>query len=173
MRLWSLHPRHLDRAGLVALWREALLAQAVLKGDTRGYRHHPQLKRFLAQADPEGAVAVYLAAVHREAERRGYRFDGAKIGPRRTAIPLPVTTGQIAYEREHLLEKLRRRDPAAGRALARYAEPEVHPLFRVVAGGIEDWERGNLPQAKAMPCGGEATPDPSHNGQTGPTSSIV
>ena len=42
MRLWTLHPKYLDAAGLVALWREALLAQngspekigeALLNGD--------------------------------------------------------------------------------------------------------------------------------------------
>ena len=38
--------------GLVALWREALLARAVLRGKTRGYRHHPQLHRFRASATP-------------------------------------------------------------------------------------------------------------------------
>jgi hypothetical protein len=32
MRLWSLHPEYLDANGLVALWREALLAQAFLQG---------------------------------------------------------------------------------------------------------------------------------------------
>lgn len=46
MRLWSLHPSLLDRAALVAGWREALLAQKVLRGETTGYRHHPQLERF-------------------------------------------------------------------------------------------------------------------------------
>ncbi|WP_343214776.1 pyrimidine dimer DNA glycosylase/endonuclease V, partial [Dokdonella sp.] len=40
MRLWSLHPRYLDPQGLVALWREALLAKAVLRGETRGYTQH-------------------------------------------------------------------------------------------------------------------------------------
>ena len=43
MRLWSIHPRYLDSMGLVALWREALLAQAVLRGETKGYKFHPQL----------------------------------------------------------------------------------------------------------------------------------
>jgi hypothetical protein len=63
MRLWTVHPRHLDPAGLVALWREALLAQAVLLGRTRGYTRHPQLQRFKAAADPEGCIARYLRAV--------------------------------------------------------------------------------------------------------------
>jgi hypothetical protein len=35
LRLWSIHPKYLDATGLVALWREALLAQKVLKGKTK------------------------------------------------------------------------------------------------------------------------------------------
>ena len=61
MRLWTLHPRYLDPQGLVALWREALLARAVLRGEIRGYRHHPQLDRFRAQAAPVSALNAYLA----------------------------------------------------------------------------------------------------------------
>lgn len=57
MRLWSLPPSLLDAKGLVALWREALLAQKVLQGETRGYRNHPQLARFKQQDDPAAALA--------------------------------------------------------------------------------------------------------------------
>ena len=46
MRLWTLHPKYLDRQGLVAVWREGLLAQAVLHSNTKGYKNHPQLDRF-------------------------------------------------------------------------------------------------------------------------------
>ena len=74
MRLWSLHPRYLDAKGLVALWREALLAQKVLQGNTKGYRNHPQLSRFKQQIDPLAAVAAYLCEVQREAARRGYHY---------------------------------------------------------------------------------------------------
>ncbi len=49
MRLWSLHPKYLDRQGLLAVWREGLLAQKVLQGKTKGYKNHPQLKRFQQQ----------------------------------------------------------------------------------------------------------------------------
>ena len=38
MRLWSIHPKYLGTKGLVALWREALLAQKVLQGNTKGYK---------------------------------------------------------------------------------------------------------------------------------------
>src|SRR5690349_16243459 len=98
MRLWSLHPNLLDRAGLVALWREGLLAQKVLLGKTKGYRFHPQLARFRATKDPVRAIAVYLWAVQREATKRGYEFNAAKIVAKKRPISLTVTSGQLAFE---------------------------------------------------------------------------
>ncbi len=139
MRLWTLHPRHLDAKGLVALWREALLARAVLLGRTRGYRRHPQLERFRAHARPVAAINSYLAVVLAEARRRGYRFDARKIGSRRTTMRIRVTTGQLHYEWSHLLRKLRRRAPLVFRQ-ARRATPRAHPLFRLAAGPPADWE---------------------------------
>lgn len=139
MRLWSLHPQYLDPAGLVALWREALLAQAVLAGKTRGYTAHPQLHRFRETDAPRGAIAAYLREVASEAVRRGYAFDRAKIG-RCAAVSMTVTTGQLLYEWKHLRAKLRRRNPAAHRAIAAIRIPEPHPLFTVVEGPIAEWE---------------------------------
>ncbi|WP_255556575.1 pyrimidine dimer DNA glycosylase/endonuclease V [Methylococcus sp. ANG] len=102
MRLWTLHPRYLDAKGLVALWREALLAQAVLKGLTRGYTRHPQLTRFRETPAPEAAITHYLRAVHAEGERRGYRFDAGKIAPCPMPTLMTATDGQLAYEWAHL-----------------------------------------------------------------------
>lgn len=141
MRLWTVHPRYLDARGLVALWREGLLARAVLRGDTRGYRHHPQLQRFRAHATPRSAMNAYLAAVWSEADRRGYAFDRAKIGPVRAVAPIPCASGQLAHEWRHLLRKLRTRSPAEWRACRAVAAPAPHPLFRIVAGPVEAWER--------------------------------
>lgn len=140
MRLWSLHPRYLDARGLVALWRESLLAQAVLAGRTRGYRQHPQLVRFLESSDPQRCIAVYLRAVHEEAVCRDYRFDERKIGSEGAVEPLTVTRGQLDYEWEHLLHKLGARSPAWLDHLGGITEPESHPLFRVVAGDVAEWE---------------------------------
>jgi len=140
MRLWTLHPRYLDAKGLVAVWREGLLAQKVLQGETKGYRHHPQLDRFKRHPDPVAAIATYLQAVHAEAQHRGYRFDASKIAPRRTTTPVPVTVGQLRYEWEHLQAKLQQRDVERYQALARGDQPEPHPLFIVVAGEVEAWE---------------------------------
>ncbi|RJQ50898.1 MAG: hypothetical protein C4521_13185 [Actinobacteria bacterium] len=142
MRLWSLHPRYLDRARLVALWREGLLAQAVLAGSTKGYTKHPQLERFRAQPDPLSAVASYLEAVWREADRRGYRFDRGKIMRSPSARTISVTRGQLRYEMELLCGKIGSRDPAACEAArGRAGDVEPHPLFEVVPGEAERWER--------------------------------
>jgi hypothetical protein len=140
MRLWSLHPRYLDARGLTALWREALLAQAVLRGRTGGYRHHPQLQRFIDSSAPRAAIARYLRAVQAEAAHRGYRFDASKIGRSRNIEPLLVTRGQLTYELEHLTRKLRIRAPAWLADLPPMAVPQPHPSFRVVRGGVATWE---------------------------------
>lgn len=139
MRLWTLHPRYLDGPGLVALWREALLAQAVLRGRTRGYSFHPQLQRFRACASPRAAINAYLFEVHQEAARRGYAFDRSKIR-RCDCEAIPVTRGQLDYEWERLLAKLRLRNPAFYRANMQ-VRPQAHPLFRVTRGPIAPWER--------------------------------
>ena len=126
MRIWSLHPRYLDARGLVALWREALLAQAVLRGRTKGYTHHPQLERFRLLRNPVAAIACYLRAVHDEATKRGYRFAGDKIGSSRSHQQITVTRGQLAYEWQHLTSKLRVRDSARAAALAPVRRPRAH-----------------------------------------------
>jgi hypothetical protein len=141
MRLWTIHPKHLDAKGLVALWREALLAQKVLQGHTRGYRHHPQLLRFQATRNPPAALASYLAAVHGESVRRGYQFDAGKIGARRFRGKIPETRGQLLYEWKHLKRKFAMRDAERLRASRTVALPEHHPLFRMISGEVRDWEK--------------------------------
>src|SRR5574340_1622446 len=145
MRLWSLHPKYLDGQGLVALWREALLAQAVLAGKTRGYQHHPQLKRFQDTPAPRVYIAEYLKIVQMEGAQRGYRFDATKIGLGGSTDVLPVTEGQLAFEWEHLRKKLHERARRWLRELRLVELPEPHPLFRAVEGAVEVWEKGGRP----------------------------
>jgi hypothetical protein len=140
MRLWSVHPRYLDRTGLLAVWREGLLAQAVLSGHTKGYRHHPQLVRFRACADPIGAIGTYLSAIVSEAENRKYAFDASKILSC-SGVSIPVTEGQIRYERDWLLSKLEKRDEAFAEKLRMKDSPEIHPLFFCIPGLVEPWEK--------------------------------
>lgn len=144
MRLWTIHPKYLDPQGLVALWREALLARAVLRGRTRGYVNHPQLERFRTHEAPRSAINSYLAAIHSEATARGYAFDKRKIGPLRSVRSISTTAGQISYEWDHLLEKLSVRNPALRRRWRTVGMPLCHPLFRAVPGTIEPWERVSL-----------------------------
>lgn len=143
VRVWSLHPRYLDRQGLTACWREGLLAQAVLAGRTRGYRAHPQLVRFRRQPDPVASIGAYLVGVADAAAERGYRFDRSRID-RAGADGVPhvaVTDGQVALEWQHLRRKLALRSPDHLAALEHVDVPEVHPLFVVVPGPAEGWER--------------------------------
>jgi len=142
MRLWTLHPRYLDPQGLVALWREGLLAQKVLAGNTRGYRHPPQLRRFQACDEPLLTIGAYLAAVADEAERRGYRFDRTRLIAAGPAPVIEETTGQLRVEREHLRRKLTGRNPGWLRTLA--VRPRAHPLFRLVRGPAREWEKAAL-----------------------------
>jgi len=143
MRLWSLHPKYLDPQGLVALWRETLLARAVLRGETRGYRHHPQLQRFLEHDSPRLAINAYLAAIHEEASARGYNFDRSKIGPVRAVAPIAVTDGQRDCEWQHLLRKLAIRNPASFARWQGVAKPDCHPSFRLHRGPVAPWEHAN------------------------------
>jgi hypothetical protein len=146
MRLWSLHPKYLDPQGLVALWREALLARAVLRGETRGYKHHPQLARFGAHASPRSAINAYLRAVYEEAVERGYEFDRRKIGPSRSVARISVPSGQLLYEWQHLQRKLSERSPEIHARWRNVSEPANHPLFRVKPGPVAEWERVGEPR---------------------------
>ncbi|HZT22591.1 MAG TPA: pyrimidine dimer DNA glycosylase/endonuclease V [Verrucomicrobiae bacterium] len=141
MRLWTLHPKYLDARGLVALWREALLAQKVLRGQTRGYKHHPQLIRFTETKDPPAAIAAFLQAVHAEATARGYQFDATKIGRKKFGGKIKETHGQLLYEWRHLQRKLKRRAPNRFRELTSVHKPVPHPLFIIVPGKVRVWEK--------------------------------
>lgn len=140
MRLWTLHPKYLDSRGLVALWREALLAQAVLTGRTRGYVNHPQLIRFRETLSPTASIAHYLLEIHAEAARRGYRFDAGKISLAGPVELIEVTSGQLDYEWAHLTLKLRLRAPSWPAGIGSGDRPDPHPLFRVIPGPIAPWE---------------------------------
>ncbi|HEX7691127.1 MAG TPA: pyrimidine dimer DNA glycosylase/endonuclease V [Sediminibacterium sp.] len=140
MRIWSLHPQYLDAKGLVALWRETLLAKHVLEGKTKGYRNHPQLSRFRQAEKPLDSINQYLSGVYAEALQRGYHFNREKIHWKFEPSVMKVTTGQMQYETEHLLNKLKIRDKEKFAALYKQVRVVPHPLFRIVKGNVEKWE---------------------------------
>jgi hypothetical protein len=141
VRLWTLHPQYLDAKGLVAAWREALLAQKVLSGGTRGYTRHPQLERFRGHAEPVHALAAFLTCIAEEAKRRDYTFDESKILVCNFTGQLEETSGQLLYEWKHLKNKLRSRAPNLYRKFKSVITPEPHPLFRIVPGHVRPWEK--------------------------------
>jgi len=140
MRIWSLHPEHLDTKWLVALWRKTLLAKHVLEWKTKGYKNHPQLDRFKALPNPVNAINAYLAEIYHEAERRGYAFNRDKIQWDFTQESITVTDGQVSYESRHLLWKLVTRDPERHTKLKNKKSLSVHPIFQITVGEIESWE---------------------------------
>jgi hypothetical protein len=140
MRLWSIHPRYLDAKGLVALWREALLAKKVLEGNTYGYKNHPQLNRFKMAENSLNCINQYLSAVYEEAVKKGYHFDKNKINWNFKPVKLSVTTGQVQYEKKHLLVKLKVRDKRKYNELVDVIEIMTHPIFEQTKGEVEEWE---------------------------------
>ncbi|MFT5468952.1 MAG: hypothetical protein ACI8UO_004065 [Verrucomicrobiales bacterium] len=142
MRLWTVHPKYLDSKGLVALWREGLLAKAVLEGKTRGYRNHSQLVRFREEETPSIYLSEYLHGVLEESLVRGYKFDGSKLSQERHDLP-PMTesTGQLEYEWSHLLNKLQVRDPGLYKNHLAVTKPDPHPIFRIAKGKVKPWEK--------------------------------
>ena len=140
MRIWSVHPKYLDAKGIVALWRETLLAKNVLEGNTKGYKNHPQLIRFKAVKKPLEAINQYLAEVWNEATRRGYNFDRNKIDFDFKKIKIEVTIGQMQYEFNHLLKKLEQRDPERYKQFEKLKMVDCAEIFDVKEGEIEKWE---------------------------------
>ena len=140
MRIWSVHPKYLDTKGLVAVWRETLLAKHVLEGKTKGYNHHPQLHRFQKLKKPIAAINQYLSYIYVEGASRGYNFNKEKIDWNFRKVRLTVTHGQLDYEISHLKRKLKLRDKKKYSQLLVQSSYEIHPMFRLVEGEIEEWE---------------------------------
>lgn len=130
MRLWSIHPKYLDAKGLVALWRESLLAKKVLEGKTKGYTKHPELDRFKESNNPVAYINSYLEGVYEESIARGYCFDKSKIG-KPAKGNLKISEDRVIFEFNHLLGKLKKRDSERFKELNKIKEPETHPLFVV------------------------------------------
>ena len=143
MRLWTINFKYLDAKGLVALWREALLAKNVLAGLTKGYKNHPQLDRFYAHENAREAINAYLAEVYAQACARGYKFDAAKAGEfdERNLVKIAVSSGQIEYEFAFLQKKLKSRDINAYEQNLSVKNIEIASIFKEVEGEIESWEK--------------------------------
>ena len=141
MRLWSIHPKYLDTKGLVALWREAILAKKVLEGKTKGYKNHPQLERFRESSNPISAINLYLNYIFEESLKRNYNFDKSKIKNQRKKSTLKVTQGQLIYEFSHLKKKLKMRNKNKLKEVSSIKIPKENSFFKRINGNKESWEK--------------------------------
>lgn len=136
MRIWSIHPKYLDAKRLTAVWRETLLARAVLENKTQAYKNHSQLTRFKKQKNPKILINSYLYHIHQESIKRNYNFNKKLLKNSFTKKKIKVTIGQIKYELLHLKRKLKNPEH-----LKKIKIPEVNPIFKVTKGCIESWEK--------------------------------
>ncbi|MGB9937196.1 MAG: pyrimidine dimer DNA glycosylase/endonuclease V [Methanobacterium sp.] len=141
MRLWSLHPKYLDVKGLCGLWREAIMARNAILGIREGYKKHPQLERFKRQENPVIFIDTYLLNVYKESIARNYNFNRENFGNEFTKAQIEVTEGQMEYEFKHLKRKLKIRDNNKYEELKKVKFPDPNPIFNVIEGDIESWER--------------------------------
>lgn len=117
------------------------MARKVLLGKTKGYRFHPQLQRFKESSEPLLHIDHYLSHVYQEALKRGYRFDAGKIVFSPLKKKLVVSRGQLEYEFQHLMNKLKIRDRDKFLELKKINKLSASPFFRVVKGKLADWEK--------------------------------
>ena len=143
MRLWFIRFDWLDTIGLVALWRESLLAREVLEGNTIGYRNHPQLTRFKSYSSPSNAINTYLLYIKEEADRRGFLFDGSKIAISSAdkSIKIHVSQGQLDYELHLLKNKLAIRSKNKLQTVLNIESGQPNNLFVSYYGPIKPWEK--------------------------------
>lgn len=144
MRLWSFNPKYLDSIGLVALWRESLLAKKVLQGKTKGYTNHPQIKRFKDSTNAIQSINFYLFQIFDEAIERGYGFDKKKIDIEKAKEykkDIKVSDGQLKYEFNHFLNKINKRNHKRYLLLKNEKKIEINKTFKKIKGKIADWEK--------------------------------
>lgn len=142
MRIWSLHPSYLDWMGLGAQWREALLAQKVTEGKTKGWKNHPQLDRFKYHPKPMEAVGYYLKGIHDESLTRRYKYNYSKIlYPDSVVDLINLSQDQLQYEFDLLQERLKKRTPEKYEENRGIKELRAHSLFKVIPGLPEKWEK--------------------------------
>ena len=146
MGLWSIDLGWLDSIGIVALWRESLLARAVLEGKTNGYVNHPQLYRFKSSEKPLAAIETYLYYVFEESLKRGFNFDNEKI--RNSLIDknikISVSQGQLDYELKLLKLKLKQRSQEYYKNISTINKGNLNSMFASHPGSIEVWERAKV-----------------------------
>nr|MDA3929795.1 hypothetical protein [Prolixibacteraceae bacterium] len=100
-----------------------------------------QLERFKTTKNPINTINFYLESIWLEATRRRYNFDKSKFERVLNIEQIDVTSGQLNFEKKHLLTKLKIRDLKKYDEFAGVSDIEIHPLFHLIDGEIESWEK--------------------------------
>lgn len=154
MRLWTIHPKYLDGKRLTSQWKEGIQMMHIWKeigenpepAKRLGYVSHPQVRRLsnLLVAD-SGLISLllhqHLTAVHEESVQRSYSFNKKLIDDLapdcKNAPKVYVTMGQVAYE--FALMATKNNEWSQKVAIDPYML--CNPIFQVVSGSIESWEK--------------------------------
>lgn len=144
MRIWSLHPKYLDKKELIDSWNDGLRTIGILTRNHQGSIFRPELSRFRSQSEPIIAVEKYLLSIANEAKRRGYMVDIRKLPsiPVVVSHKIPVSSGQIEYEWRQLMHVLAGRSPGFLRRIEYSPSHDINPIFYKRPGhDIETWEK--------------------------------
>jgi hypothetical protein len=88
------------------------------------------------------AVGYYLKELYFESQIRGYNYNYSKIlYPDAVVEPIFLSQGQIDYEFMILQERLKVRTPKKYEENLGVSDPLSHPLFKIVPGLPEKWEK--------------------------------
>lgn len=130
MCLWSIHPKYLDKLGLIALWREGLLAQKALSVPSTQYIRHSELERFKNNENPLKAIGSYLCYVAAEGAKRGYNFTHERIVyPNFDDYLIIINDDTLNLEVKNLKNKLKLRDKTKFKELTEMSKIESNPAF--------------------------------------------
>lgn len=111
MSLWTVHPKYLDKQGLISLWREGLLAQKVLNGELDVKLSNPIWRQFRQAENPLKAIGSSPSLWRRKGARGGYKFSHEKIiYPNFEDYEIPVRPQDLIFEMKHLRGRLKLRD---------------------------------------------------------------
>lgn len=87
-----------------------------------------------------------MLKIYEEARKRSYCYNKSKIVKAAEKVePIKITKGQILYEFHILKERVKGRDPKKYKEVLELERkgrrPKSHPLFVVIEGEVEPWEK--------------------------------
>ena len=119
-----------------------MLAQKVLKGETKSHENHPRLKKSKAHPHSQYAIANYLVEIWKESKRREYNFNKEKIGYTKIVEKIPITQSELRYEFDLLRDGTKKRTPSRHKDLLSVKKSNAIRFLKSRTGGapIHFWK---------------------------------